>query len=192
MLGKILFWDEQLSSDDTVACGTCHIPAAGGADPRLAPHPGPDSLFGTDDDTSGSFGIVRRDSQNQPISDPIFGDERQITGRSSPNIFMSMYGGDMFWDGRASDQFFDPINPGQVVVADNGGLESQAVAPILSDVEMAHENRDWTDVTDKLLAAVPLDRAGRVPSDVSDALGGRSIRLRCDGFEGCACHSGFP
>ncbi len=36
VLGKILFWDEQLSSDDTVACGTCHIPAAGGADPRLA------------------------------------------------------------------------------------------------------------------------------------------------------------
>ncbi len=27
VLGKILFWDEQLSSDDTVACGTCHIPA---------------------------------------------------------------------------------------------------------------------------------------------------------------------
>ena len=76
----------------------------------------------------------------------------------------------MFWDGRASDQFFDPINPGQVVVADNGGLESQAVAPILSAVEMAHENRDWTDVTDKLLAVVPLDRAGRVPGDVLDAL----------------------
>ena len=31
VLGKILFWEEQLSSDDTVACGTCHIPAAGGA-----------------------------------------------------------------------------------------------------------------------------------------------------------------
>ena len=32
VLGKILFWDEQLSSDDTVACGTCHRPAtAGGA-----------------------------------------------------------------------------------------------------------------------------------------------------------------
>ncbi|PCI76408.1 MAG: hypothetical protein COB20_10545 [SAR86 cluster bacterium] len=30
VLGKILFWDEQLSSDDTVAYGTCHKPAAGG------------------------------------------------------------------------------------------------------------------------------------------------------------------
>ena len=24
VLGKILFWDEQLSSDGSVACGTCH------------------------------------------------------------------------------------------------------------------------------------------------------------------------
>ncbi|MFN8000707.1 MAG: cytochrome c peroxidase [Acidobacteriota bacterium] len=27
-LGKVLFWDEQLSSTRTVACGTCHIRAA--------------------------------------------------------------------------------------------------------------------------------------------------------------------
>jgi len=27
VLGKILFWDEQLSSDNTVACGSCHSPA---------------------------------------------------------------------------------------------------------------------------------------------------------------------
>ncbi|MCA8963956.1 MAG: cytochrome-c peroxidase, partial [Planctomycetes bacterium] len=26
VLGKILFWDEQLSSDDSIACGTCHVP----------------------------------------------------------------------------------------------------------------------------------------------------------------------
>ncbi len=170
VLGKILFWDEQLSSDDTVACGTCHIPAAGGSDPRLAPHPGPDGLFGSEDDTIGSFGIVRRDSQNQPVADPTFGDERQVTGRSSPNIFMSMYGGDMFWDGRASDTFMDPVNIGQVVVAAGGGLESQAVAPILSNVEMAHEGRDWTDVANKLLAVAPLQFAARIPSDMSDAL----------------------
>ncbi len=32
VLGKILFWEEQLSSDDTVACGTCHIMSAAGSD----------------------------------------------------------------------------------------------------------------------------------------------------------------
>jgi cytochrome c peroxidase len=39
VLGKVLFWDEQLSSDDTVACGTCHLPAHGGSDPRTGRHP---------------------------------------------------------------------------------------------------------------------------------------------------------
>ena len=33
-LGKTLFWDEQLSSTRTVACGTCHLPRNGGSDPR--------------------------------------------------------------------------------------------------------------------------------------------------------------
>jgi hypothetical protein len=35
-LGKTLFWDEQLSSTKTVACGTCHRPAEGGSDPRTS------------------------------------------------------------------------------------------------------------------------------------------------------------
>ncbi|MBM3962883.1 MAG: di-heme enzyme, partial [Planctomycetes bacterium] len=45
VLGKVLFWDEQLSSDDTVACGTCHLPEFGGSDGRLVGgvHPGADN-----------------------------------------------------------------------------------------------------------------------------------------------------
>ena len=34
LLGKALFWDEQLSSSRTVACGTCHRHDHGGCDPR--------------------------------------------------------------------------------------------------------------------------------------------------------------
>src|SRR4030095_14929521 len=43
VLGKILFWDEQLSSDDSIACGTCHLPEFGGSDGRglQARHPAP-------------------------------------------------------------------------------------------------------------------------------------------------------
>src|SRR5689334_221561 len=47
-LGKILFWDEQLSSSRAVACGTCHRPEAAGTDPRsvvndpTCANPGPD------------------------------------------------------------------------------------------------------------------------------------------------------
>src|SRR5437762_12173372 len=33
-LGKTLFWDEQLSSTQTVACGTCHFSSNGGSDAR--------------------------------------------------------------------------------------------------------------------------------------------------------------
>ena len=67
VLGKILFWDEQLSSDDSTACGTCHQPEFGGSDPRAADalHPGPDGLFGTADDIRGSFGVTRQDSQRR-------------------------------------------------------------------------------------------------------------------------------
>src|SRR5262245_42082420 len=62
-LGKALFWDEQLSSTSTVACGTCHFPEKGGGDPRAAAgvdrvlHFGPDRIAGTPDDVVGSAGV---------------------------------------------------------------------------------------------------------------------------------------
>ena len=64
-LGKALFWDEQLSSTRTVACGTCHRPAEGGSDPRTVvgdlatTNPGFDQIYGTDDDVFGSPGVPR-------------------------------------------------------------------------------------------------------------------------------------
>ena len=39
VLGKILFWEEQLSSDDTISCGTCHGVPAGFTDSRMGIHP---------------------------------------------------------------------------------------------------------------------------------------------------------
>ena len=170
ILGKVLFWDEQLSSDDTVACGTCHIPAAGGADPRLFAHPGPDGVFETDDDTIGSAGIVHRNLANDPVVDPVFGSGRQVTGRASPTILMSMYAQDIFWDGRARAAFPDPLNPADILIPGGGALESQAVAPILSNVEMAHEGRTWADVTNKLSVVTPLARAANIPPDMAAAL----------------------
>src|SRR5215207_5809397 len=67
-LGKALFWDEQLSSSRTVACGSCHQALKGGSDPRstamAAAHstnPGLDALTGTDDDILGSPGVILRE-----------------------------------------------------------------------------------------------------------------------------------
>ena len=169
VLGKILFWDEQLSSDDTVACGSCHIISTGGSDPRVAVHPGPDMVFGTADDTLGSPGIISLDQNRVPLDDPSFGYLRQVTSRASPGITMSMFAEDLFWDGRASTTFSDPLN-GEILISSGGALESQAVGPILSNVEMAKAGRTWADVTEKLAVVVPLQLARNIPPDMARAL----------------------
>ncbi len=164
LLGKILFWDEQLSSDGTVACGTCHQPLAGSVDSRIGVHPGPDEAFGTPDDIIGSPAVVRATATG-PILDPLFGDQVQVTGRSSMATINAAFVPEAFWDGRAGTTFVDP-ETGLISVPSGGALEFQAVGPILSDVEMAHEGRDWDDVRARLQSVVPLGTATDVPTDV--------------------------
>ncbi len=171
-LGKILFWDEQLSSDTTIACGTCHIPGAGGSDPRLgnAPeHPGPDGVFGTADDLFGSLGVRRASAFGHYQSDGTFRFRTQATGRTSQSTVPAAYFVDLFWDGRADATFVDPLS-GAVVIPGGGGLESQSLGPILSDIEMAGEGRTWQDVVDRLAAVEPLGLASNLPADVALAL----------------------
>jgi cytochrome c peroxidase len=169
VLGKILFWEEQLSTDDTVACGTCHRPASGGADPRVAIHPGADGIFFNEDDVFGSRGVVRRDSNGQPVEDPIFGFGPQVTRRSAPSFLTAQHATDIFWDGRARTTFHDP-ETGELLMQFNAALESQAVEPILSPVEMAKEGRTWNDVRAKLATVAPLGLAQGLPPDVAAAI----------------------
>jgi cytochrome c peroxidase len=174
ILGKILFWDEQLSSDDTVACGTCHKPAAGGADTRLAINPGFDQIFGSADDIVGSPGIRALDENGLQLNDPMFGHDPQVMSRATPSFFTSMFADSNFWDGRATDEFVDPLNPNNTIIEEGGSLESQAIGPILSTVEMAQQGRDWDDVVGKLEQATPLSLAVNIPADMVDALQGGS------------------
>lgn len=169
VLGKILFWDEQLSSDNTMSCGTCHIPSAGGADPRLANHPGIDGVQGTLDDIRGSLGVVRSDENNAFAVDATFELLRRITGRSANTTINAAYADELFWDGRASSQFVDP-ETGEVAIEFGGALESQVVAPPLNDVEMAHELRDWGQITAKLAGARPLALAVNLTADQAAAI----------------------
>ncbi len=171
LLGKVLFWDEQLSSDDSIACGTCHLPSSASADPRIGVNPGLDAIFGTADDVLGSPGVRRADSSGTYYSDAIFALEVQVTGRSAQPVIGSQWARDLFWDGRATSQFIDP-ETGLVSIALGGGLESQAVGPVLSDVEMAHEARDWGQVAAKLETAIPLALAVNEPADVAAVLAG--------------------
>lgn len=170
-LGKILFWDEQLSSDDSTACGTCHQPEWGGTDPRTADalHPGPDGLFATADDIRGSFGIHRQRPNGDFTADATFGFRRQATRRLAPSPMGAAYHAELFWDLRASWRFVDPETGAEAVLFD-AALENQALAPILNPVEMGHEGRTWTDVRQKLQQATPLRLATALPSDLQAAL----------------------
>ncbi|MEL6311454.1 MAG: cytochrome c peroxidase, partial [Pseudomonadota bacterium] len=82
-----------------------------------------------------------------------------------------MYAPELFWDGRATDHFVDPVS-GQTLIATGAALESQALGPILSEVEMGHADRDWDEVVDKLEASAPLALAENIPADVVDAISG--------------------
>ena len=111
ILGKILFWDEQRSTDHTTACGTCHLPVSAGADPRSATHPGFDEAFLTDDDVFGSLGVRRANATNAHVPDPVFGLEIQVTGRAAPSFFGALFAPALFWDGRATSAFTDGAWP---------------------------------------------------------------------------------
>jgi cytochrome c peroxidase len=168
VLGKILFWDEQLSTNGTVACGTCHRPGVGGGDPRAARNPGVDK--GTIDDVQGSPGIVALDSAGAPSVHPVFGTAPQVTPRLSPSNFMALWADEVFWDGRARSQFKDPVT-GEVAIARGGALENQALTALMNAAEMAKEGRTWDELVADVRAARPLALATDWPLDVAGAIG---------------------
>ena len=167
VLGKILFWDEQLSSDDTTACGTCHRPGSGGADPRFGRHTGTDR--GTIDDVWGSPGVVYMNEAGESLEHPIFGFEPQVTRRVAPSNFGALWAAEVFWDGRAGPQFLDPQS-GEVAIAEGGALENQVLDSLSNPAEMTHPGRTWDDLTGKLRRVRPLALARDFPVDVSEAL----------------------
>jgi cytochrome c peroxidase len=169
VLGKILFWDEQLSSGDTIACGTCHIPANGGADPRVGRHPGTNA--GSIDDVMGSPGIVSLGEDGLPRKHPLFGFERQVTPRVSPSNFGSLWAPLLFWDGRAGGRLIDPES-GQVAIATGGALENQALEALSNEAEMAKAGRTWRELATKLENIRPLALSTNLPADVTAALEG--------------------
>ncbi len=175
LLGKALFWDEQLSASRTMACGTCHIFGHGGTDPRAAnaTHPGPDGVFGTSDDIHGSFGVVRQDQAGANVGDATFGVRRQSTGRRSPSVINAAYESVLFWDGRARNAFTDPVS-GLVTLPADAALESQASGPPVSDVEMSHIGRTWTDIANDLQTRSPLVLADQIPAPLQAFISGQT------------------
>ncbi len=169
VLGKILFWEEQMSSDNTMACGTCHRPADGGTDPRTAFHPGISGTFGGPDDIAGSRGIINSDSANDYLPDGTFGLFEQVTNRRAPDFTGGAYHPRVFWDGRSGPSFTDPDTQ-TVVIPQGGALEAQSLGPILNVDEMSHAGRTFADVAAKLQGATPLKLASDVPPDMAAAV----------------------
>ncbi|MSR75026.1 MAG: hypothetical protein EXS14_06125, partial [Planctomycetes bacterium] len=171
-LGKLLFWEEQVSSDNTTACGTCHMPEVGGGDPRIASalnlHPGSDGLYGTTDDIRGSRGVVSCDSNSLFVNDGTFFPRAIVTGRKAPPAIGAQWDPESFWDGRASGQFKDPLT-GQVIIPIGGALESQAVMPPLSG-EMGCAGRNMATICNRLVTQRPMRLAASLPADMAAAV----------------------
>ena len=176
-LGKTLFWDEQLSSTKTVSCGTCHRPAEGGSDPRtsdLTRHPGPDGTYTTADDIFGSPGVPVNYADGNYGWSTQFGMSLQITGRKAPTYLNAGYSDlGLFWDGRATDVFRDPIT-NAILLPSLASLESQAVGPPISAAEMGHTGRDWPQVAARVAASRPLALATNIPPGLGDWIDGRT------------------
>jgi cytochrome c peroxidase len=170
MLGKFLFWDEQMSSDNSTACGTCHLPSAGGSDSRsfhpFSLHAGPDGELSTADDIRGSVGMYPAlESESGDAIVLLLEEKRQVTGRRSMSAIGAGYARTSFWDGRAGREFRDPQTD-EVAIANRGNLENQAIGPILSATEMGHPGRDWDHVISKITPVVPLALALRIPREM--------------------------
>jgi cytochrome c peroxidase len=133
VLGKAFFWDQQVGSDGTTACASCHSTA--GADPRRfnIVSPGPNGRFeacGTTgrsqlttacdsvgDDRLGSQGVVASTFSSiasdtndgvdvcTPSPAEPFRTARQVTGRNTPSVVGAVFYRDLFWDGRANHTF---------------------------------------------------------------------------------------
>lgn len=184
-LGKVLFWDEQLSSTRTVACGTCHFPRSGGSDPRSIPgsksslHPGFDKRFGTEDDVVGSPGVPRNHADGTYESSPFFGLQEHVTGRKALSVIDTAYADDsLFWDGRAENKLVDPLT-GELAfpdspLLDSQALESQALFPLVDEIEMAHEGRTWEEVVARVVESQPLAVAASAPPALAAWIGDRS------------------
>ncbi len=178
-LGKALFWDEQMSSTRTVACGTCHKAAGGGDDLRaftsqsLSTNPGPDALFGGADDIVASRGVPPTNLDGTYLWSSTYGLQEQVTGRSSMSYLNAAYPTTMFWDGRATGTFRDPIT-NAIVINSGAALESQVLGPPVSGVEMAHTGRDWNQVAARINESRPLALATNIPTALHTWIGGRS------------------
>jgi cytochrome c peroxidase len=175
LLGMALFFEEQMSSTDTVACATCHDLARGGIDARATNgvHPGTDGTFGTADDRHASPGVARH-SASALVGVASFGFGAQVTPRRAPTVINSAYQPSLFYDGRAANEpFRDPVT-NQILISVGATVENLVLGPPVNPIEMGHVGRTWNDVAQKVAAAQPLYWASQLPQRLQNFVQGRT------------------
>ena len=120
-VGKMLFFDEDLSSNGNQSCASCHKPAAGFADPSVTA-----AAPVSEGSVPGQFG--NRNAPTTAYASLIPQFAQQMT--QTVDLTVSNFQGGQFLDGRAST------------------LLEQAKAPFLNPVEM--NNADKADVVSKV------------------------------------------
>ncbi|MEZ5966151.1 MAG: cytochrome-c peroxidase [Planctomycetota bacterium] len=166
-LGKALFWEEQVSSDNTMACGTCHSPAHGGIDGR----PGGNHTNGN----VGSFGVVPQAVSQWGTVDfdstapSTQATKRGVTPVAAPTMIGAYLFEKLFWNLRAGPDFADANGNPLPGFATDAALEALAVEPPLSAVEMGHEGIAWSGFLQaKLGTSLPLAMVdpATIPADI--------------------------
>lgn len=187
-LGKMIFWDEQVSIDNTVACGTCHAISAGGTDDRLG------AVFsgtGINDGNFGAFGVI---PQSNVAGEIVYGDgsadiARQVTNKHTPTMIGAFMFDQQFWQNNGSVGPAFRQEDGTAfaggLFSDNSSLEAQAVEPPISPVEMGHAGISWADGTlqTKLNDSLPLalvDPATIPPDIFAEATSGANYKRLFD------------
>ena len=158
LLGMALFFEEQLSTNNKVACATCHNLTQAGIDLRTAAsvNPGMDGTYGTSDDQRGSPGTPLMLANGQLIAQPNLGLGDQITFRRTPTVINSGYHTHLGYEGRQAS------------------LEDLVALPPINPREMGHHGRTWADVINKLTSATPLTLASNLPTRLQNFLAGHS------------------
>src|SRR6266568_3548848 len=118
-------------------------------------------------------GVISNNSDGTYNLSTVYGFREQVTGRKSRSYIDGGYSNSLFWDGRATQVFTDPIG-GAVVLPNGAALESQVLGPPVSSAEMAHAGRTWNDVAVRVTNSKPLALTPFIPNGLRDWIGGRS------------------
>ncbi len=119
-LGRLLFWDPILSGNRDIACASCHHP---------------DNAYAEKIDLSLGVGGIGLSESRQ---------NGELIKRNAPTIINTAY------NGIDEDTSYDPANTTMFWDNRANSLEEQALAVLLSDVEMRGENFAEDEIIDEL------------------------------------------